>query len=290
MITEEDWVKAGKLAGEVLQYAKTITKPGMKLIEIAELVDKKIDELGAKPAFPVNLSLNSVAAHYTPNINDDTIFKEDDMLKIDVGVHVNGAIGDTALTLGPKNELITAVEAALKNAIKEAYPGNEVRLVGKAIQETIQSYGFAPIKNLSGHGLAEYMIHSGKTIPNYDNGDTTQLKENDKIAIAPFATDGDGLVVEGAVSNIYRVDKVKPTRNMVARKVLKLVVEEYRTLPFARRWVEARFMGTNLAFNLLTREGILHSYPQLRERAKGIVAQAEHSVIVKDKPLVTTKL
>ncbi|RME54146.1 type II methionyl aminopeptidase [Candidatus Woesearchaeota archaeon] len=290
MAEKDDWLKAGKIAGEVLNYAKSIAKPGLKLIDIAKKVDAKIYELGAKPAFPVNLSLNSVAAHYTPNVNDEKVFNDGDMLKIDVGVQVNGAIGDTALTVGGDEELVKASREALNAAIKEAYAGNEVRMVGKVIQETISSFGFAPVKNLSGHGLSEYVIHSGKTIPNYDNGDQTLLQEGDTIAIEPFATDGDGLVIEGALSNIYRLDNVKPVRDMKARKIVKFVEENYKTLPFARRWLEEKFGNVSFALMLLVREGVLHSYPQLKERSNGMVAQSEHSLYIGDKSVVTTKI
>jgi methionyl aminopeptidase len=290
MENKQDWIDAGRIAGEVLQYGKNIAVPGIKLLELAEKIEDKIYALGGLPAFPVNLSINYIAAHYTPTINDELILKEEDILKIDVGVHINGAIGDNALTIGPNKELIKASRDALNAALNEAYAGNEVRMIGKAIQETIQSMGFAPIKNLSGHGLGDHVIHSGKTIPNYDNGDTSVLNEGDTIAIEPFATDGDGLVVEGGSSNIYRLEKMKPTRNPTSRKVLKFVTENYQTLPFAKRWVENKIPNSGLAFILLQREGSLHLYPQLRERAKGMVSQAEHSLIIGDKSIVTTKI
>lgn len=290
MENKEDWLMAGRMAGEVLAYAKELAVPGINLLELADQIEDKIFALGGEPAFPVNLSLNHIAAHYAPPVKEELVLKEEDLLKIDVGVHVNGAIGDTALTVGSNEELIKASREALNAAIKEAYAGNEVRMVGKAIQETIQGMGFAPIKNLSGHGLGEYTVHSGKTIPNYDNGDTRTLEEGETLAIEPFATTGDGVVVEGAPSNIYRLEKLKPTRNPTARQVVKFVAENYKTLPFARRWVERKVRGAALAFVLLTREGILHSYPQLREKAHGLVSQAEHSLIIGDKSIVTTKV
>lgn len=290
MDDNQDWIKAGKIAGEALQYAKSIAKPGINLLELADNVELKIVELGGQPAFPVNLSLNHIAAHYAPVLKETIVLKETDVLKIDVGVHVNGAVGDTALTVGPDKELIKASEEALKAAIREAYAGNEVRKIGRAIQETIQSLGYSPIKNLSGHGLGRYMIHSGKTIPNYDNGDKRVLEDGETIAIEPFATDGEGMVIESAASNIYRLQRVKPVRDMNARKVMKFVEENYKTLPFARRWVEREVTNSSLAFMLLVREGVLHSYAQLKEQSDGMVSQAEHSLIIGDKSIVTTKV
>lgn len=238
----------------------------------------------------MNLSLNHIAAHYTPSYNDETAFKEEDILKIDVGVHVNGCVGDTACSVGNNKELIKASEEALKAAIKIFTPGTKIREVGKAIQEQIQSYGFSPIRNLSGHGIAEYNLHSGITIPNYDNGDEKVLEDGQIIAIEPFATTGQGVIEEGKPSGIFRLQQAKPTRSMSTRQLLKFVAEEYKTLPFAKRWVINKIPGATLALITMEREGMLHHYPQLPERSKGLVSQAEHTLLVKDKPKILTKI
>ena len=129
----ENWIKAGKVGAEVLSYAKSKAKPGISLLELAEKVDKKIKELNAKPAFPINLSLNHMAAHFTPTRESNPTLKEEDLLKIDIGAHVDGYISDTALTIGPKKELIKASEEALKEAIKFARPGIEIRKIGAVV-------------------------------------------------------------------------------------------------------------------------------------------------------------
>lgn len=284
----EDWIKAGKIAHEVLQYGKKIAKPGIKILEIADAIEAKIFEMGAKPAFPTNISLNHVAAHYAPSKNDERVFKEGDLMKIDVGVHVNGAIGDTALTIGSNKELIRASEDALNAAISLIRPGVELREIGSKIDEVAKSYEFIPIKNLSGHGLNRFIVHDKPSIPNYDNSDKTKLEEGQIIAIEPFITDGVGAVTEGGPSNIYRLVKIKPVRHPIARKVMNLVKKEYKSLPFAKRWVENKIMGSALAFSILTREGILHEYMQLPEKSKHNVAQSEHSIIVRDKVKILT--
>lgn len=283
-----DWIKAGKIAAEARDYGEKITKPGTPLLEIAEKVEAKIAELGGKTGFPVNLSLNHLAAHYTPTLNDQTLYKEGDLLKIDVGASFNGAVGDTALTVGENKELIQASKEALMNAIKLCTPGTEIRMLGRAIKETITSHGFQPITNLSGHGIARYIVHYGVSIPNYDNSDKTKLVDGQTIAIEPFATTGEGQVTEGGISNIYRLVAKRPTRNPIGRKVIELVNREYKTLPFAKRWVEKAIPGSAITFPILVREGILHSYGQLPERSKGLVSQHEHSIIVGEKPIITT--
>lgn len=284
----DEWKKAGRIAHVALMHGKKLAVPGIKLIELADAIEDKIFELGGKPGFPVNLSLNSIAAHYTPTLNDATTYAEGDVIKIDVGVQFNGAVGDNALTVGPHKELIHASRDALDAATKLLAPGLQIREIGKAIQETIESHGFTPITNLSGHGIARYIIHSAPTIPNYDNGNKQELKEGMTIAIEPFATTGVGLTVEGAPSNIYRFVAKKPVRDMQARKILQFIEENFKTLPFAKRWVERKFPSSNVAFSSLVKAGALYSYAQLPEKSGGLVSQAENSFLIGEKLTVLT--
>lgn len=288
----ENWEKAGKIAGEALEFGKNLVKANAELLEVAEKIEEKIIILGGKPAFPVNLSINHIAAHYTPYPLDETRFKEGELVKIDVGVHVEGAIGDTACTvdLGNNKELTKASEEALKEAIKMFTPGTKIGEIGKKIQITIQTYEFTPVINLSGHKIELYRLHSGTTIPNYDNGDKNVLKEGEVYAVEPFATNGDGRIIEGKASGIYRLNNTKPVRDPTIRKIIAFIADEYKTMPFAKRWVVKKFKNANYALNLLENQGILHQYPQLPEKAKGLVSQAEHTVIVGEKPKITTKV
>ena len=287
----ENWIEAGKIAKEALEYGKRLAKPGIKLLELAKEIEGKIKELGGKLAFPVNLSLNNIAAHSIPMSDDERVLKEDDILKIDVGVHVNGCIGDTACTVGNNKKLIMASEDALTSAIEYVKRNaNKIVLceIGRIIQEKIQSYGFSPIRNLSGHSIDKYNLHSGLTIPNYDNGDTTSIEGDFVFAIEPFATDGKGIVKDGKYSGIYRLEEKRPTRNPIARKVLEHIEKEFNGLPFSKRWL-LQFKGINFALNTLEKEGILHHYKELKEEGDGLVSQAEHTILIKDgKAIVTT--
>ena len=188
----EKWKKASKIAAEALAYGKTLIKKNSSYNEITEKIEKKIKELGGIPAFPVQMALNEQAAHFTTDVNEDHELKEQ-LVSLDVGVHIDGYIGDNALTVdlsGKYSELVKASKEAVDNAIKIIQIGTKLGEIGKVIQETIQSYGFSPIKNLSGHGLDLYDIHSYPTIPNFDTGDETGLEKGMVIAIEPFATNG----------------------------------------------------------------------------------------------------
>ena len=285
----DNWIKAGKITAECIELGRGMVKVGVKLLDVAEAIEKKIIDSGARPAFPVNISINEVAAHDTPSIDDGRVFCEGDLVKIDIGVCVEGAIGDAAVSvdLGDHEKLIKASEEALKEAIKVVKLGVELREIGKKIDEVIGGFGFKPIRNLSGHGLDLYKIHTGMSIPNYDNKDNRELEEG-YVAIEPFATTGGGKVVEGKGSGIYRLQSKKNTRTGLARDLLKFISKEYGEMPFAKRWLKGR-KGLDFALNVLEKEGILYQYPLLVEGSKGIVSQAEHSLFVGEEVKVLTE-
>ena len=288
-------IRAGEIAKKVKEEVKDMITPGTRLYDIAEFVEKRITELGGEPAFPCNLSLNEIAAHYTPYRGDDTVLKEGDYLKLDLGVHVDGYIADTALTFRvgmEEDELMEAAKEALENAIATVRAGAMVRDVAKAIEETIRGKGFNPIVNLSGHKIEHYRLHAGVSIPNvYRQADTYELKEGDVFAIEPFATTGAGQVIEVPPALIFMYVRDRPVRMLQARRLLMHVKREYKTLPFAYRWLQGFLPEGQLKMALaqLDKVGAIYSYPILREVRGGMVAQFEHTVIVeKDGAYITT--
>ena len=289
----DDWDKAGKISAQILNFGKKLIKVDSNVLEVVEKIESEIKKTEGLPAFPVQVSMNEMAAHFTPNDENDLKFKDGDLVKLDVGVHVNGFIGDNALTvdLGENKELSKASEMALKEAIKLAKPGVKIYQIGEVIEKTISEFGFKPIKNLSGHGIEQYEPHSGLTIPNYNNNDNFELQDDQIIAIEPFASDGIGLVGDGKPSNIYKVVNVKQVRNDITRDILRYIIKEYKTLPFARRWLLKKFdsFRVNFALRMLEKESILHHYPQLPEKSKGLVSQHEYTLRVKDSPVILTR-
>ncbi len=278
----EKYKAAGKILIEVRDAALELVKPGNRLLEVAEFVESSIRDRGGEPAFPCNISRNEEAAHATPSIDDEAVFGEEDLVKLDIGVHIDGYIADSAVTVdlsGKYEELIRASEAALDEAIKIIHDGVSTVEIGEVIEEAIKERGYKPIVNLSGHGLVRYNSHAPPTIPNvkYEHG--VILRTNDVIAIEPFATDGGGKVVESGNVEIYSLIKPKPVRMREAKKLLN-EIKKYHGLPFARRWLPRERL--NLALRALKNTGVLRDYPILREEDRGLVAQAEHTVIVKE--------
>ncbi|MEM2874249.1 MAG: type II methionyl aminopeptidase [Candidatus Nanoarchaeia archaeon] len=284
--------KAGIIAAKVMSFIKDKIKEGAVVLELAKVAEAKIVELGGKPAFPVNISINEIAAHYTPRYNDTLVLKKGDLVKFDFGVHVDGYPADAAFSISVgKNEenerLIEAANAALKAALSSVKPNIEVSKIGAAIETTVRAAGLQVVKNLSGHGIKKFDLHAEPSIPNFDNNDKTKLENGIVIAIEPFVTNGKGFVEDTGSCEIYRIIKTAPIRD---REVLDFMLQEFGPLPFAKRWVVEKFglMRTSLALREAISKGILHEYKILKEVSGAKVAQAEHSVLVSKKTKIFT--
>ncbi len=283
--------RAGEIVREAKKFAREIIISGMPLLEIAEKIEDKIIELGGKPAFPVNLSINEVAAHYTPSFNDET--KAHGLLKVDIGAHIDGFIADSAFSIDLENseenkKLIGSAQKALDGAIAILSTKTKLKEIGAEIEKIIKAEGFQPVINLSGHSIDLYDLHSGLTIPNYDNHQEIEIGEG-LFAIEPFATLGVGRVKDGKPSGIYHLEKEGQVRDPFAREILNYIKKEYQTLPFCSRWLVKKF-GTRalIALKRIEEAGLLHHYAQLVEESKKKVAQAEHTIILTKKEKIIT--
>ena len=220
--------KAGRIAAQALEYGKGLIKKDASLLEVCDKIEEKVLELGGNLAFPVQISCNHLAAHYCPDEDDKIIFS-DQVVCLDVGVHVDGFIGDNAVTVnlsGKNEDLVKASREALENAIKTIKVGVTLGEIGKTIQNTIQKYGFSPVRNLSGHGLGKYEQHTKPSIPNFDNGDNTKIEKEMVFAIEPFASTGAGIVQDSGTATVFSLENKKPVRNVITRQVLK-EIESY---------------------------------------------------------------
>jgi methionyl aminopeptidase len=281
--------KAGRIASEVRETARKTNYIGRRLLDICDTLENKIKVLGGLPAFPVNVSLNEVAAHYTAEPYDETEVKEGDVLKIDIGVQINGYIADTAVTVcynAKYDALVRSSEAALTEAIRYATANARVNEIGKVIESTISKFGFKPIQNLSGHSLEQYTIHAGKSIPNIRTiGPSFGLLENQAYAIEPFVTtrEGHGIVFEGKTTNIFSIRSRKPTKDRKADNLLETIWNLYKTLPFATRWLMDSYEAVEVlsSINILVAKKNIHAYPILVETQGQVVAQSEHTIIPK---------
>ena len=293
----DDYIKAGKIASEVRENARTKNWIGKTLYEICETVEGEIKARGGKCAFPVNASLNELAAHYTAEPNDPKILTDADLIKIDLGVQINGFIADTAVSISYDSEfdiLVKTAEDALKNAMSMVKEGVKSSDIGRTIEKTVKQNGLIPIANLSGHSLEQYTIHAGKSIPNIWSIGSFSLSVKETYACEPFVTTSKGLgfVREGKIKNIFGLISRKKIKNEKANKLLDYIWENFNMLPFALRWITKEFdeKEARPLLDELVKNKVVRAYPVLIEANEQRVAQAEHTFIPTPTGAIVTTL
>lgn len=276
---------AGKIAARCREWAREAIQPGVKLRTILETIESMIREDGAAPAFPAQTSRNECAAHYCSSPDDETVYEEGDVVKVDMGVHVDGWIADTACTVdlsgdGRNRDLIQASADALAAAISLVEPGRPVSEIGAAVERTITKAGFEPVRNLTGHGLDRWKVHCAPQIPSYGERGGGRLAEGMVVAIEPFACTGRGFIHEAGRAEVFML--VRPPRKArgVDKEVLK-AMQSWRGLPIARRYFDHLDRdAVEDTISKLARQGVLVRYPPLVEQAGVLVAQTEHTLFL----------
>ncbi len=293
----DDYIKAGKIASAVRESARTKNWVGKTLYEICETVENDIKSRGGKCAFPVNTSLNEIAAHYTAEPNDPKVLTDTDLIKIDLGVQINGYIADTAVSISYDSEfdmLVRTAEESLKNVMSMVKEGVKSSDIGRMIEKTVKQNGLLPIANLSGHSLEQYTIHAGKSIPNIWSIGSFSLSTKETYACEPFVTTSKGLgfVREGKIRNIFGLVSRKKIKNEKANKLLDHIWENFNMLPFALRWItkEMDEKETRPLLDELVKNKVVRAYPILIESNEQRVAQAEHTFIPTPTGAIVTTL
>ncbi|MGP3666900.1 MAG: type II methionyl aminopeptidase [Candidatus Bathyarchaeota archaeon] len=290
MLTEDEVEKlrkAGEIASKVRGWVESFVKEGMKIIDICEAVESKILSLGGKPAFPCNVGVNEVAAHYTSPPSNLKVIPTASVVKVDIGVHIDGYIADTATTICFNAEYLSLREAtihALEEALKIVNEGVRVSSVGKVIEETIKRYGVQPIRNLTGHEMSRYAVHAGTQIPNVCLMSSNKMEEGKIYAIEPFSTtmEGYGEVENGPNGYIYRILKDKPPKEEEEKILFNILRKRFHSLPFALRWAlkASPAKSFHVTFNNLIQSKYIYAYPTLIEKKRQPVAQSEHTIII----------
>jgi len=296
----EMYEKPGKIVSKVRGMAVNKVEENMKVLDLVEFVEEEIKKLGGEPAFPCNISINEITAHYTSPHNDQSILRMGDLVKIDLGAHIDGYIADSAVTVlvggdGAESsmfhsnldvdlqlKMIETAQEALENAISIIKSGVELEKIGKVVEDTVNAKNLSPISNLSGHSIDRWILHSGLSIPNVKGENKHRIMEGDVLAIEPFVTNGVGRVTDMKEAYIFRFLRDRPLRMVQARKLLDFIEQNFKNLNFAERWVQNRFNGRqfNLAMKQLISSRALYPFHLLKEKSDARVAQAEHTVIV----------
>jgi methionyl aminopeptidase len=292
----EKFRQSGRILREVREEMKRFVREGMPIIDVCEKAEGLIREKGGKPAFPCNVSINEIAAHYTSPPSDVNTIPEKSIVKVDIGAHVDGYVTDTAVSVCFNPEyaaLVETAERALKAAIDVILPYMSTSKLGSVIEKTIKSRGFKPISNLTGHSVGRYLVHAGTSLPNTSHVFSSKLKLGGVYAIEPFVTfeDAEGKVEDGSLTAIFRFVKSRSVKNPHAKQLLRHIEENLKTLPFAERWLQGVVPAEHYreAFRELLASKALMGYPVFIEASRKPVAQAEHTVmIVEDGCVVLT--
>ncbi|KHN96580.1 Peptidase M24A, methionine aminopeptidase, subfamily 2 [Metarhizium album ARSEF 1941] len=304
-----DYREAAEIHRQVRQYAQKSIKPGQTLTEIAETIENSVRSLTGHPGlnegdamvagmgFPCGLSLNHCAAHYTPNAGNKMVLQQDDVMKVDFGVHVNGRIVDSAFTVAFESKydnLLKAVKEATNAGIREAGIDARVGEIGGVIQETMESfeveidgttYPVKSIRNLTGHNILPYSIHGTKAVPIVKSNDQTKMEEGDVFAIETFGSTGNGYVRDDMeVSHYAKNADIQHVdlRLSSAKTLLNVINKNFGTLPFCRRYLDR--LGQDkylLGLNSLVNSGIVEAYPPLCDKKGSYTAQFEHTILIR---------
>jgi methionyl aminopeptidase len=293
----EMYEKSGKIVSKIRKMAVNHVKADMKILDLVEFVEGNIIEMGGKPAFPCNVSINEITAHYTSPPGDESTIKMGDLVKIDLGAQVDGYIADSAVSVlvGADDsgftedseqdlylKMIETSHEALESAISTIKDGIEIGKVGTAIEETINNRGLNSVSNLTGHSMDRWILHSGLSVPNIKEDNSHKIQEGDVLAIEPFVTNGVGRVGDMNDAYIFRFLRERPMRMVQARKLINIIATNYRNLPFSQRWLTEHVNSKqlNMAMRQLLASRAIYPYHVLKEKSDARVAQAEHTVIV----------
>ncbi len=287
---------SGRISATARETCKKLVQPGVKLEKVALEAETIIRDMGGVPAFPCQLSRNNIAAHYCSPPDDPTEAQPNDIIKLDCGTQVDGYVTDNAVTIdlqnGPDSVLVQASQMALENAISVMGPGASITEIGNQIESTIKAFGFNPVYNLTGHGVARYVIHCKPSIPNYPDPKAGRLRPNQTIACEPFVCDGSGSIDEVGKAEVFGL-KRRPRPKDKLPKDIEAALEQTCFLPFARRTLLRQLSAlerVEQALKLLDRHGLLLRYPPLAEKPGVRVAQTEHTIFIhEDRAEVLTR-
>ncbi|MHA1951667.1 MAG: type II methionyl aminopeptidase [Candidatus Thorarchaeota archaeon] len=288
-------VKSGKIAARVLREIRSEIEPEKRIIKICALAESKIKEYGGRPAFPFNVSINHIAAHSTSPRGDKSEIPEFGLVKLDVGVVVDGYIADTASTVdldGTLEGFVSSTEEALTEAIELMQPGTNLGEVGKRIERVIKEFGLRPIKNLSGHNLKRNRLHGGKTVPNHGIRTPDTIEVGEYYAIEPFATSGTGTVIDSEYVYIFGNTGLDKPLEGTTEKLRKYLRKQYGPFPYALRWIGTGEKEIDVVDEVkkLLKEKAIRGFPIQIEKKSRPVSQSEHTVYISESgPLILTR-
>jgi len=297
-------IKGGNIHKMVRKKIQPLLKPGISMNYLANVIESTTKELtnnigiNKGIGFPPGLSINNCAAHFSPYKDKDIILGNNDNVKIDFGVEVNGWIVDSAFTIGfnPQyDNLLKAVQEATYTGIKNAGMDVIIKEWSKDIQEVMESYEveingknkqIQVISNLGGHNIILKKIHGGVFLPaKYISYYPLNLRFQEGVyAIETFGSTESSWVNEKKDElSLYAINNTNfnKLKNKKAKRLAQKIIKQFQTLPFSERYIEHIPNCRSLLLNLVD-NNILTAYPPLYDNNNGMTAQYEHTIVLSD--------
>ncbi len=294
MTPKEIYIKVGKIHSEICNKTKPLIQPGILILELTKKIESFIQDYPeVSLAFPVNIQLNN-EVHYTALIEDKRMISKGDLVKVDIGIHIDGYIADGAFTISfnkDYDEMVAFTENALKEAINDLKPGMKISEIGFRLDELLKNSKYKLIKNLMGHQLDQWELHSKKSVIVHGNSSENIFEPGEAYAVEIFVTDGLGMIKSSQTAYIYALSKYpSPIRDLKIRNLYKKIHEKRKCFPFSERYILEHLKISKIDFFSLKKSGNVVEYPLLLELPNSKIAQFEDVIYVdKDKIIITTK-
>lgn len=301
---------AAQIVNELMVTLVNECKPDVKVLDICEMGDqlllektlkvfKKEKEMKKGIAFPTCLSVNNCICHMSPLKSDpEILMKDGDLVKIDLGAHVDGyaavlahsfvvgATKDNKVT-GRKADVITAAHLASEAAMRMVKPGNENMKVTEAVQKVAESFKCKPIEGMLSHQLKQHIIDGEKAI--IQNPTEAQRKEHERCefdvhevyAVDVLVSSGEGKGREqDAKTTVYkRKDTIYNLKMKASRQFFSEVEKKFSTMPFTIRALEEE-KKAKMGVVECVKHGLVEPFNVLWERDGEFVAQFKYTLLL----------
>jgi curved DNA binding protein len=295
---------AGKIVNAVLERVIAKATAGASVAEICEFGDKELDAELAKVyakkkmekgiAFPTCVSANEIAGHYSPLKSETTTLKDGDLVKIDLGVHIDGFIAVAAHTVvvggqavdGKKADVVLAAYNALQGALRTMKPGNTNYDVTDVIGQVAESYKCQPLEGVLSHELKKHLLDGNNVIINKATFDQKveehEFNLNEVFGLDVFVSTGEGKTKETEYrSTIYKraIERTYTLKLKASRAFYAEAVDKYPTMAFTLRSF-ADETSAKLGVSEAVKHDLFHAYPVLTEKAGEFIAHFKYTVAI----------
>ncbi|XP_008789134.2 ERBB-3 BINDING PROTEIN 1-like [Phoenix dactylifera] len=309
-LTSPDVVTKYKCAAEIvnkaLQLVVSECKPKAKIVDICEKGDAFIKEQTGNVyknvkkkiekgiAFPTCISVNNTVCHFSPLGSDETVLEANDVVKIDMGCHIDGFIAVVAHThvlqdgsiTGRAADVIAAANTAAEVALRLVRPGKKNKDVAEAIQKVAAAYDCKVVEGVLSHQIKQFVIDGNKVVLSVSNPDTrvddAEFEENEVYAIDIVTSTGEGKprLLDEKQTTIYKraVDKNYHLKMKASRFIFSEINQKFPILPFTARALEEK--RARLGLVECVNHDLLQPYPVLHEKPGDLVAHIKFTVLL----------